>query len=815
VTVTGNALANLGSLTIENGASLTVNSSTSNLDITNLTLNANLTDNSGGVDVSSDLNWTGGTLTTSTASDIASGATASMTGNVVLDSELDIDGQASVGVLNAANGSTLAMGSSGLVNILSDGTLTIYGQGDGTNVLNTNSGFINGGLVIQSGGGAIEIAGTLVADSGSGEMIIGVPVTNEATGTINVESGFLDIANGGSSAGMIEIASGTTLQFERNVAFSFASGSEVTETGTGSLVFNNNAAVTVDGNALANLGSLTIENGASLTVNSSTSNLDITNLTLNANLTDNSGGVDVSGNWSWTGGTLTTSTASDILSGATASMTGNVVLDSELDIDGQASVGVLNGANGSTLEMGLSGFVHVLSDGTLTIYGQGGGTSVTDNGGGSLTIDGTLIGDSGSGAMTVSVPVTNETGGVIDAQSGALDLTGGLTNNGTLETTGGTVDVTAAVSGTGSVSISGGGTAEFGGSFDQNVTFGSGGGTLILAQPGSFDTSHVIAAASGSFLGNDILDLIGYATADTASTAGGFNSATDTTTLTIYNSGQDVVQTFTLAGNQSGATWTVNANASHNGIDVYDPPPTPPVDTSGESSITLSDGNGNSPIQIDPGAPIVIEAGGGVVIEAASSQNVTFTGGTGTLDLAQPSSFTGEIAGFTGSAPDATHSDVIDLAGINYNSGSFSENYNSATGVLTVSDGTDSAPLMFVDFTGTFKFASDGDGGTDIYDPPGTSSSGPSVSVGGAGNDTFIFQPGMGAETINNFNAKTDSIELDGLSNIHSLHQLASQIATDAQGDTVIELGHHDSVSLPGVTTSYLQAHLSSLVHLH
>lgn len=89
-----------------------------------------------------------------------------------------------------------------------------------------------------------------------------------------------------------------------------------------------------------------------------------------------------------------------------------------------------------------------------------------------------------------------------------------------------------------------------------------------------------------------------------------------------------------------------------------------------------------------------------------------------------------------------------------------------------------------------------------------------SVSIGGAGDDNFVFAPGVGADTILNFNTHNDTIQLDGFGNIQNVQQLAALITTDAQGDAVIELGHNDSITLPGVSASYLQAHLSSLVHL-
>ena len=89
-----------------------------------------------------------------------------------------------------------------------------------------------------------------------------------------------------------------------------------------------------------------------------------------------------------------------------------------------------------------------------------------------------------------------------------------------------------------------------------------------------------------------------------------------------------------------------------------------------------------------------------------------------------------------------------------------------------------------------------------------------SASIG-AGNETFVFNPGIGADTINNFNPQADMIELDHFADVENLQQLAAAITTDAHGDATIELGHGDSIAIPGVTASYLQAHLQSLVHLH
>ena len=104
-----------------------------------------------------------------------------------------------------------------------------------------------------------------------------------------------------------------------------------------------------------------------------------------------------------------------------------------------------------------------------------------------------------------------------------------------------------------------------------------------------------------------------------------------------------------------------------------------------------------------------------------------------------------------------------------------------------------------------------------VPDPghPGTTVNTMSVSIGGPGNDNFVFQPGIGADTIVNFNPQNETIELDHFANIQNVQELAAAITPDAHGNAVIELGHGDSVDIPGVSATFLQRHLQSLVHLH
>jgi hypothetical protein len=110
-----------------------------------------------------------------------------------------------------------------------------------------------------------------------------------------------------------------------------------------------------------------------------------------------------------------------------------------------------------------------------------------------------------------------------------------------------------------------------------------------------------------------------------------------------------------------------------------------------------------------------IGAGATLEVGAADSASVTFSSSTGMLKLDSPATFSGSINNFAGNGG-LSGSDQIDLKGINFNS--VQDSYSN--GVLTVTDGTHTAALDFNDsYTlANFKFASDGAGGTIVYDPP-------------------------------------------------------------------------------------------------
>ena len=184
------------------------------------------------------------------------------------------------------------------------------------------------------------------------------------------------------------------------------------------------------------------------------------------------------------------------------------------------------------------------------------------------------------------------------------------------------------------------------------------------------------------------------------------------------------------------------------------------------------------------------------------------------LKLDHSSTFSGEIFNFTGNGS-LSGSDQIDLKDINFNS--VHDSY--ANGVLTVTDGTNTAEL---DFNGSyvlanFKFASDGSGGTIVYDPP-VPASNPTTPIAGTavnstltgngGGDNFVFNPHLGQATITNFAPGADAIQFD-----HVVFSRAAAVLAathdNSFGNPGIGDAAHDAITFQHVSTAQLLAHHS------
>ena len=159
------------------------------------------------------------------------------------------------------------------------------------------------------------------------------------------------------------------------------------------------------------------------------------------------------------------------------------------------------------------------------------------------------------------------------------------------------------------------------------------------------------------------------------------------------------------------------------------------------SNFTLSAGSGGiGTIITDPSvteqpagnAPATIASGTVLEINTPDSGKVTFGGTGGTLQLDQPSVFTGAISGFAAG-------DALDLTDIAFGADTtlgYSVNATGTGGTLSVSDGTHNASIaLFGQYAAVgFQVGSDHGGGAIVtYAAPGASLS----------DQTLVTNPGQ------------------------------------------------------------------------
>ncbi|MDQ2861244.1 MAG: hypothetical protein M3T55_11085, partial [Pseudomonadota bacterium] len=108
-------------------------------------------------------------------------------------------------------------------------------------------------------------------------------------------------------------------------------------------------------------------------------------------------------------------------------------------------------------------------------------------------------------------------------------------------------------------------------------------------------------------------------------------------------------------------------------------------------------------------------ASGALAFNAAFSENVTFSGTSGVLQLAQSQGYAGTISGF--STTGGTSLDLRDIGFVSAGEATFSG--TATSGVLTVTDGTHTAHINLAGdyLASTFVAASDGHGGVIVHDP--------------------------------------------------------------------------------------------------
>ena len=393
-------------------------------------------------------------------------------------------------------------------------------------------------------------------------------------------------------------------------------------------------------------------------------------------------------------------------------------------------------ASGHQTELQIIGDgITLQGGGQLTLSDSDANTIVGTSPGSTLTnVDNTISGAGQIGTGDGTLTLVNETGGTIDANiaGGTLTLDTGstITNAGLLEATnGGTLDVqdgTIDNTGTGAEGIALGGTSTL--LVDTATLDLTGGGDVSLANGSQIienAASPLLTVNGGSLAALDLDNV------DNIISGAGMIGNSGDGLLALTNAG-------TIDANVSGETLTVNTgNAMTN---------TGTLEASNGGTLLIDDAVNSS------GAGNALIEGG--IVDFASTMNVneiTFNNGSGTpaygeLVLGDPTNgYSATINDFTGTAPGLDTSDRIDLAGTWTTNSSLTGSGGNL--VVELKDGSETITLTFDDFTGTLNIGTDGNGGTLITDPPATSPSSPSVSLGGPGNDNFIFHPSLGADT--------------------------------------------------------------------
>ena len=331
--------------------------------------------------------------------------------------------------------------------------------------------------------------------------------------------------------------------------------------GTVSINANGGLGVTFS-SATIGVGTLTLQPGIGLTVNSNTSisgylgissSLSVGGIFTVTNATDLNSTLDVFGNTSL-GGTLYVS--------------GNTDIDGTLDVSGNTSVeGSLTVTSATDLNSTLDVFGNTSLGGTLYVSGN------TD-------IDGTLD-VSGNTSIGGTLEVTNATdlngtldvcgntslGGTLYVSSntdidGTLDVCGNTSLGGTLYVSGNTdIDGTLDVSGNTSI----GGTLEVTNATDLNGTLDVCGNTCL---GGRLDVTGHVSAASATLTGTlscEDIDVSGNVTTSTLTVTKSATISTltvsgnvTTSTLTVTKSA--TISTLTVSGNVTTSTLTVNNN---------------------------------------------------------------------------------------------------------------------------------------------------------------------------------------------------------------------------------------------------------------
>jgi hypothetical protein len=190
----------------------------------------------------------------------------------------------------------------------------------------------------------------------------------------------------------------------------------------------------------------------------------------------------------------------------------------------------------------------------------------------------------------------------------------------------------------------------------------------------------------------------------------------------------------------------------------------------------------------------------------AQASQTSFDGQTLTLDA--PSTFSGQLIGFTGDGTLAG-SDQVDLRGFNFNT--LHTSFDRASGTLALSIGSSTASLQLLGQYAQdgFHFADDGNGGTLLVAATAAAQAAVTSEVSGfAAHDSFVFAENFGNISLPNFAPATDTLQFSKTV-FANVTALLAATHDNASGSAIITDAAHDTITLQHVTTAQLIAHQS------
>jgi uncharacterized repeat protein (TIGR01451 family) len=488
-TISGAGLLRMDGATLDAGAGV-------NVTIPNFTLGSGTITGPGAVHVSGDFVWRAGTITGSGPRVLNSTSVPNIacdTGNCMLDGatlqlQASATFSASTNVLVFSNGASLIIDPGKTLNITTDGSFS-SGAGAASTIINN---------------------GTIVKTTTSGISTLGVTTQLSGTSTVSLITGTLQFGGG------VNVASGATLNI--------ASGKTLEVTG-GVFQFNSGA-VSMPGSGTVKVSAGWLRFAPAIT-------MTIPNLTLQGGVIDGTGGLHVSGNFAWSGGTIGDSGARVLDSTSTPTIscsTANCLLD----------VATLQLQASTTFSASSNPFVF--SNGASLIIDPGKTLSITNNGaltpgafGGSVTNNGTIWKNTAAGSSTMGVLVTMLGTSTVDLDAGTMQFGGGayVASGATIDIAAGTtLEVTSGVFqfNSGAVSMPGSG------------AFKVSGGTLRVPTAITMTIPNVTLQGSGVIDGGGTLILSGTTfwtggTMGSATAQGGTTQIDSGNSLNITNTG--------------------------------------------------------------------------------------------------------------------------------------------------------------------------------------------------------------------------------------------------------------------------------------